>query len=1206
MDTSKLRKFASYARKSLIEQVGTRMKSVLADGSLARRENPKAVADLEVKIKELGRERTVEMVAYTWFNRFCALRYMDINRYTKIGIVSPAEGQFQPEILAEAKMGHVDDELVPMTTREKVLRLLDETDPSEDPQGEAYRLLLVAVCNYYHGLMPFMFEKIADFTELLLPDDLLSGNSILAYTREALLPINCSPEHTEESVEVIGWLYQFYIADKKDDVFAALKKGKKITPENIPAATQLFTPHWIVRYLVENSLGRLWMLNHPDSRLIEKMDYYIKPEEPETDNPKSKIANPKSEDFLRISSPEEIKICDPACGSGHMLTYAFDLLYAIYEEQGYQATDIPRLILTHNLYGIEIDQRAGALAAFALTMKARGKYRRFLTGGKVVEPNICVLENIDFEANQLDEVTAELSDGAWDETSFRHDLLAFKEAVNFGSLIRPKQSSEQITALNEHFSSRSPLAARHSKTLFQEHLGQKVLTALRQADYLSPKYHVVVANPPYMGSKGMNGTLRKFLRAHYEHARSDLMTCFMDAATHLSLGGGFWGMINLPSWLSISSFTEFRTRLVAEQRILNMLHLGRGIFGSDFGTVAFTIENEKPNQNCYGVYRRLFEEHVQVRTVEKIRQHFLDEEYGRFVANQGDFLELPGTPIAYWVSNDLRELFRSTKSFSDYGDTRRGLQTGDSGRFVKHWHEVEFKKIGFNHTKESAKNSGCKWYPFNSGGSFRKWFGNLEEVVNWGNDGAEIKATGKAIIPSEHLYFKKAMTWPKVTSGKCSFRVIDDGIIPGDAGPCFFADNHLLDTLAFANSKVARLCLGFLSPTLNFEVGVMAKMPLPITTELAAYTETAIALSRQDWNSTETAWDFQRFELLNSSSSDATLAQCYESIRGKWHSTTEQLRSLEENVNGTLIKCCHLEAELDSAVPLENVTLNVNPFFRYDEDKSESELESLLLADTMREFISYAVGCMLGRFSLDAPGLILANQGDSVEDYYRIVNEKRVASGEQREEEDYRPSFPPDDDNVIPLLDGDWFTDDISERFKEFLKITFGTEHYEENLTFLENALYPDNLTGKMRKTIRDYFLKEFYNHHIKLYKKRPIYWLFSSPKGTFNALIYMHRYRPDTVSTVLQYLRDFRDKLAHRRDHLQAVADSGSASQSDKTKALKEVATLKKQLKELEDYETDTLFPLAQKRREIDLDDGVKHNYPLFGKALKNVPGLS
>ena len=475
MDTSKLKKFAQFARRTLREQISAKLVLVLSDGSAARRESAEAVKKLEDAIKKGGRDHVIERVAYTWFNRFCALRFMDVNRFTRIGVVSPAEGQFQPEILAEAKMGHIDEETVPAKAHQKIAELLAGKTPSRDPQGEAYRLLIVATCNAWNQSMPFLFERIDDYTELLMPDDLLSGNSILAYTREAMTPDAC------EDVEVIGWLYQFYISEKKDEVFDGLKKNKKITPENIPAATQLFTPHWIVRYLVENSLGRLWLLNRPGSKLVEQMDYYIKPEQAETD-------------FLRIAKPEEIKVCDPACGSGHMLTYAFDLLYAIYEEEGYEPAEIPEKILTNNLYGIEIDERAGELAAFALTMKARAKQRRFFNKG--VKPNICVLENVHFDGNELkdymDFVGRDLFTAPLQTT-----LRQFEEADNFGSLIRPDVTD--VDGMLRILESKNV-----SGQLFISMTHQKVLQALRQADYLSPKYHVVIANPPYMSQKGID------------------------------------------------------------------------------------------------------------------------------------------------------------------------------------------------------------------------------------------------------------------------------------------------------------------------------------------------------------------------------------------------------------------------------------------------------------------------------------------------------------------------------------------------------------------------------------------------------------------------------------------------------------------------------------------------------------------------------
>ena len=559
METSKLKKFAQFARRSLIEQVSSKLNLVLTEGSAARREEAKAIAELEKQIQGHGREQIIERIAYIWFNRFCALRFMDVNRYTRIGILSPAEGQFQPEILAEAKMGHIDEEMVPEKTREQIFALLGGSSPSRDPQSEAYRFLVVAACNDYSKSMPYLFEKIADYTELLMPDDLLSGNSILAYTREAMTPDVC------QDVEVIGWLYQFYISEKKDKVFDDLKKNKKITPENIPAATQLFTPHWIVRYLVENSLGRLWMLNRPNSKLVEQMDYYIKPEQAESD-------------FLHIGKPEEIKICDPACGSGHILTYTFDLLYAIYEEEGYDPSEIPEKILTHNLYGIEIDERAGELAAFALTMKARGKQRRFFNKG--VKPNICVLENVHFNESELKDYMDFIGRDLF-TALLQTTLKQFEEADNFGSLISPDvhDVSGMLNMLE---------AKNVSGQLFLSPTHQKVLQALQQANYLSPKYHVVIANPPYMGGKGMNPSLAAWVKENYPDSKSDLFAMFIERNLDLALKHGSVAMITMQSWMFLSSFEKLRAKLLDNATILSMAHLGARAFDSIGGEVVST------------------------------------------------------------------------------------------------------------------------------------------------------------------------------------------------------------------------------------------------------------------------------------------------------------------------------------------------------------------------------------------------------------------------------------------------------------------------------------------------------------------------------------------------------------------------------------------------------------------------------------------
>ena len=590
MDTSKLKKFAQYARRILLDQVGGKLDVVLEPQSAARRERAQVVAELEKLISSSGRDYVKERVAYIWFNRFCALRFMDVNRYTRIGVVSPAEGQFQPEILAEAKMGHIDEEMVPSQIRQKVLDLLAGRAPSNDSQGEAYRLLVVAACNAWHQSMPFLFERIDDYTELLMPDDLLSGNSILAYTREAMTPDAC------EDVEVIGWLYQFYISEKKDAVFEGLKKNQKITPENIPAATQLFTPHWIVRYLVDNSLGRLWLLNRPNSRLAEQMEYYIPPEKPESD-------------FLKITGPEDIKVCDPACGSGHMLTYAFDLLYAMYEEEGYDPAEIPEKILTHNLFGIELDERAGELAAFALTMKARARQRRFFNKG--VAPNITVLEKVIFSSEELDEYMGFVGRDLF-TYGLRETLQQFSEVDNFGSLIVPKVANvADVLATLE--------SKDMSSNLFLAETHKKVLTVLRMADALSPRYAVVVANPPYMGGKGMNPRLSTWAKENFPSSKSDLFAMFIERNLDLTVKGGAVAMITMQSWMFLSSFESLRSRILNQHTILSMAHLGARAFDSIGGevvsTTAFVLENaHKPDYR--GAYLRLVDGNSEAEKME--------------------------------------------------------------------------------------------------------------------------------------------------------------------------------------------------------------------------------------------------------------------------------------------------------------------------------------------------------------------------------------------------------------------------------------------------------------------------------------------------------------------------------------------------------------------------------------------------------------
>ena len=1157
METAKLKKFAQYARRYLMEQVSTRLRLVLDEESASRRESSEAVRRLEQEIASRGEEQVIERVAYTWFNRFCALRFMEVNRYTRIGVVSPAEAQFQPEILAEAKMGHIDEQTVPEKTRRRVFDLLEGKAIARDPQGEAYRLLVVAACNAWNKAMPFLFQRIDDYTELLMPDDLLSGNSILARTREAMMPDVC------RDVEVIGWLYQFYISEKKDQVFDGLRKNRKITPENIPAATQLFTPHWIVRYLVENSLGRLWMLNRPDSRLIEQMDYYIKPDQVETN-------------YIRIDRPEEIKICDPACGSGHILTWAFDLLYAIYEEEGYEPAEIPEKILTQNLFGIEIDKRAGELAAFALAMKARARQRRFFNKG--FNPNICVLENICFDEDELKDYMDFVGRDLF-TASLQTTLRQFEEAGNFGSLIRPKvvDVDDILGILNAmNLSGQLLLQAPHNKAL----------QALRQVDYLSPRYHVVITNPPYMGIKGMNGRLATWLKENYTDVKTDLFSAFIVRNAELTLPKGQLGFMSPFVWMFISTYEKLRSYLINQKTITSLVQLEySGFDGATVPICTFTVENAY-HPDFKGGYIRLSDfrgsENQGPRTLEAIKNPVCRWFYR---ASATDFKKIPGRPIAYWVSNGVRDSFQRQKSFSEFFFSDGLTKTGNNDKYLRfHW--------------EVSRANACDGEKYRicvKGGDARDYYGNTDVLVNWTPEARDhYRRDLVARITPGYLWQSSGISWTKISSKGPTFRWFGNGMIAETGGPAIFSKesndhNIYWQALGFLASKVSWNILTTLNPTLNFQTNDVLSLPFNShdTTQAASHTKELGKISQLDWNSYEISWDFTGLPLLNPDYRQPTLQATYQKLRAHWHEMTLEMQRLEVGNNHIFIDAYGLQDELTPDVPLKEITLTCNPHYRYGEDKSE-ELEALLLADTMRELVSYAVGCMFGRYALEKPGLVLANQGETIEDYRKQVPES---------------AFPADDDNVIPMLAGNWFTDDMVERFHKFLRVTFGEEHYEENLRFVERAL---NAKNKRNYSIRDYFLGEFYNDHVRRYKKRPIYWLFSSPKGSFNALIYLHRYRPDTVSVVLNdYLREFRAKLASHKTHLEAVGISTGSTQGEKTKALKEIDKINKMITEMEEYEHEALYPLATEQVEIDLDDGVKANYPKFGPALKKIPGL-
>jgi len=1341
-----------------------------------------AAAQVKSLRQEAERDRAalVERVAYTWFNRFAALRFMDAHGWHpfRARVLTPANpDESQPELLKLTRTGALPAELEPHTNSQRLNDLLDGRLPTSiagaDPQGEVYRDLVLAACRFYHVLLPNLFEKLDDETELLLPDDLLTATSVAEGFRTEITDGDCT-EDGRANVEILGWLYQFYISEKKDTVMA---RKSAVPTEDIPAVTQLFTPHWIVRYLVENSLGRLWLNSRPNSRLREHMPYYVEDAvqiedsgadppawEPEwcssgvthkegdyqtlmwlrpnpalqgkyhdalgyaltidgyaygsdrwgtegidgagpakveeieskgyektsfkdlryclfllqrsikwlggsgpTDDLKSRFftcyaavckawkrewrqhkqdlpdlrsygirtSETIPTDNLTVATPEEIKLLDPACGSGHMLTYAFDLLYLIYLEEGYAPTEIPALILRHNLHGLEICPRAAQLAELALVFKAREKSRRFFQPEHIVRPNIIELKEIRFEEGELADYFKALgidpSSFIIQPSSLQKLLHQFEEAKNFGSLIQPCLSEAEIQSARSAI--HNSYFILHNSDLLVGATHLKVLRVLEQAEALTQRYHVVVANPPYMGSKGMNGVLKQFLLDNFSDYKYDLFSAFIVRSLSLSLSNGFLGFMSPFVWMFISSYEELRKRLISQATITTLVQLEySGFDGATVPICTFALQNKR-KIDYQGGYVRLSafrgSENQGPRTLEAIA----NPNCGWFYrASASNFIKIPGSPIAYWASSRLIEIFGSSYNIESISKPKQGATTSDNQRFLRFWPEVTFQQIGrhLSSTKEAAA-SGKTWFPYNKGGDFRKWYGNQDFVINYKDDGAEIKAFHEELnktkpggrLKNQNLYFKQSISWSKISSASFALRYFPAGFIFDVAGSAIFPAKQEEIALigSVLNSRVSQAILSVLSPTLNFEAEHLCMFPLVPLDESKAVVITSefdhmVRIARADWDNFETSWDFRDQPLLRnyevrimnyegeekSADSDfmlhhssfiikgATLQESWNNWKRYCDSAIHRMQELETENNRLFIAAYGLEGELQPAVPEEQITLA-----RADARRD------------MAAFLSYAVGVMFGRYSLVAPGLVLADAGSTVEDYHRIVRTKYELGSMNNEGKKAATADPdfiihtssfilPDEDGIIPVLDGEWFEDDIVARTRDFLRATFGAAHLDANVTWLEKALDKD---------LRKYFVRDFYKDHLQTYKKRPIYWLVSSPGGSFQALIYLHRYTKDTVNTLLNnYLREFIHKLDARQKHLVHV-EATSTNAREKTAARKEADKLRKSLKECQDWEREVVLPLAQQRIELDLDDGVKVNYLKFPGFLAKIPGL-
>ena len=1188
MDRTKLKNYAPQARREFIQAMIDRAayygltaeqsEPVVEKGDVAvigGRSFPIAVAQkrksLEARIKRQGFQQTMEAMAYTWFNRLVAIRYMELHGYLEHGyrVLSHPDGKPTPEILEHAE--HVE---FPGLKQDRVINL----KLAGNKEGELYRLLLTAQCNALHSAMPFLFERIDDETELLLPDNLLNSDSLIRKL------VNEIDEEDWQEVEIMGWLYQFYISERKDEVI-----GKVVASEDIPAATQLFTPNWIVKYLVQNTLGRQWLATYPQSALRQQMEYYIEPAEqtPEVQEQLNAIT-PTS------LNPEELTLLDPACGSGHILVEAYYLLKAIYQERGYRAKDIPALILQKNLFGLEIDDRAAQLAAFVLMMKARADDRRIFDSD--VKPNILVFEDSQgMNANEIayalnapinkDDVPNEYLFEAIQEEKDRlfskealvershvsqGDITAllelFENAKMFGSLIQvPPKLAAKLPGIEKRL---DDVLTHGDLTHAAAHVLKPLL---HQARLLGRQYDAVVANPPYMGSQFHSSVLKKFLKAHYSGFKSNLFSAFSIRNHELTNECGHIGLMTPYVWMFISSYEQMRDFLLSHSAITSLVKPSYTAFFDSAIVAVAAFVLKKCNLDLLGDYFDMGylgsaeSQPVKFRAAINNRGSKL-----RFKASSKDIKKIPGYPIAYWASNKIRDVFQSTRPLQEIAAPKHGMSSGNNARFLRRWSEVSIRKICFDaFDQESASASQMKWFPYNKGGSFRKWYGNNEYVINY-------EAKGRDLIYSHQsgdnpgfrhdnplFFFRTAITWSSISSSVLGCRRQPEGTIFSNAGMAIFGDsNLLLEIEAILNSKVGNYCLGIISPTVNYGAGEVGKVPFLEGTMNLSNIKRLEEIAKNDWDASETSFCFSVNPILSTMAPNLSEAMLsWQLLSDSWFS---EVKRLEAENNQTLIQRYGLQEELSPDVPDDQITL-----YRPN------------LEEDIKRLHSYAIGCIMGRYSLDKLGLIYAH------------------SGNQGFDPSQYKTLRADDDGIIPLLETDWgIRDDAANRFEEFISVAWPKEQLEENLKFVADSLGPNNAEHP-RETIRRYLATGFYKHHLSMYKKRPIYWLFSSGKlRAFQCLVYLHRYNEGTLARMrTEYVIPLQGLISARIEQLEG--DKAKAtSTSHRTKIQKEQDKLKKQQAELATFE-EKLKHYADMRISLDLDDGVKVNYAKFGDLL-------
>lgn len=1175
MNTSKIKTYAIQARRDFIRAVTERANvyGIFSDDHIeplefkgdtaiiGERAFPKKEGELREElvgwIKRDGFEMVMRSSAYTWFNRFVALRYMEIHDYLEHGyrVLSNNGATAIPEILE-----HAADIEFEGLDKDKVIEL----KLSGTKDNELYRLLIIAQCNDLHKSMPFLFDRIDSETKLLLPDNLLHSDS----------PIRMMVTEIDESdwddVEIIGWIYQFYISERKDEVI-----GKVVRSEDIPAATQLFTPNWIVKYMVQNTLGRMWLATYPDSPLRDKMAYYIEPAEQDPGVQRELDAiTPKQ------LNPEEITFLDPACGSGHILVEAYDILKEIYLERGYRTRDIPKLIIEKNLHGLDICDRAAQLACSAVLMKAREDNQRILEQDNL-KLNIMAIQ----EGKPSDTRSVQLFFKGDEYQNTRRDLneivSLFARGKTFGSLITvPDRLFRAIESVVKDVGDRIGKWRSGSDI-------QNLIAIVRQTQVLARNYDCIVTNPPYMGKKGMNLDMKAFAKGSFPNSKTDLFSMFIERNLSLSTVQGTIAMITMQSWMFLSSFEKLRETILDRKRMLAMAHLGTRAFdtigGEVVATTAFVLQNAHP-AGYRSSYIRLVNGDTESGKKSMLLKAVRCPDCGwLFTAASTDFKKIPGRPIAYWMSKQEISIFSKEEKIGDVNTVKSsvGLFTCNNDEFVRLWYEVSIDGL--------LTGTERKWWLYNKGGRFRRWYGNVEHIVNYRDSGEEIreyrKKSGQSYsLPGEELYFRKGLTWTDLTSGKLSVRYLPEEHVYDVSGHSAFCstDAELKNLMGYLNTKFVDRISKIINTTFHFQVGDLKKLPYPSDFHVSEnqIVDRLIALSKTDWDSYETSVDFTLIPLLQPEYHRPSLKTAFADLRAQWRENAYETQCLEKENNRLFIEAYGLRGELTPDVPLSEITLTCNPNHRYGGNRTEEERETLLQADTIKELISYSIGCMMGRYGLDEPGLIYASS-DNID----------------FDPSTYR-SLPADDDGIIPIMDQDWFTDDAANRFVEFLRAAWSAETLDENLKFVADSLKPKNNETPI-ETIRRYLSTAFFKDHLRTYKKRPIYWLFSSGKEkAFECLVYLHRYNESTLSRMRSsYVTPLQGNLSSRLDFLQDEKHA-AATTSSGNKLQKEIDKLKKKQAELSSFD-DELRHYADMKVSLDLDDGAKVNYGKFGNLL-------